>query len=143
MSKHKKSIKPSMEAPHASEVKTTKQINKPITISYQYVKAGGDYCLSHCDKDEVRATVDCLRKLTTTNWVDVLKTGGKGENKSGLCYTTYEDHELKRATRPSDVSKDLKIGGVRATQKMRVLGVYHNHIFYLMWFDRNHKIVPY
>jgi hypothetical protein len=86
--------------------------------------------------------MDCLRKLTTMTWHQVLDTGGKGGNKHGLGHTPYNDHTLKGAKRPSGISEDLKISAVRASQKYRVYGFYLNHIFYILWFDRNHEIVP-
>jgi hypothetical protein len=118
------------------------RIHTPIALSFRYVSAGDDYCLSFCTNDEVRAAVNCLRMLTTSSWQQVLQSGGKRGNKAGLAYTPYSDDALKGVTHPAWLSSDIRIAGVRATQKMRVFGAYIEHVFYVLWFDREHSIVP-
>lgn len=76
-------------------------------------------------------------------WQQVLETAGKGENKAGLAYTPYEDDALKGVSRPMRLSPEIKIAGVRASSELRVFGAYHDHVFYILWFDRRHEIVPY
>jgi len=98
--------------------------------------------LSHCAKDDVRQVADCLRQLTTIPWEDVRQSGGRGSNKVGLGYTPYKDSDLKHVHRPPEFSRDISIAGVRATQKMRIFGGYQDHVFYLLWFDPDHEIVP-
>jgi hypothetical protein len=137
-----KSIKASLPGPQPREVATTKTINTPVSLSYRYFAAGGSYCLSHCTKNDVRASMDCFRMLTTKSWAEVLQSGGKHGAKAGLGYTPYEDHAIKGARRPPELSPDVGIVGVRATQKMRIFGAYMNHVFYIIWFDPDHGIVP-
>ena len=114
----------------------------PVTLSFRHARAGGIYCLSESEKNEVRDVVDCLRRLTEQRWIDVLKSGGKS-GKTGLGYTEYKDADLKGATRPAHVSPDLAISGIRASGPFRVFGVYLEHVYYVIWFDRSHKIVPF
>jgi hypothetical protein len=80
--------------------------------------------------------------LTIMNWSDVLGTGGKGGKKTGLGCTPYADNDLRGVKRPILVSPELTIIGLRASQKMRVFGVYVEQVFYVLWFDPNHEIVP-
>jgi hypothetical protein len=101
---------------------------------------GKEFCLSNCQSAEIRDAVDCLRQLTTLTWWQIRQTGGKKE-KAGLGYTEYEDHELKHIRRPQELDPRIKISGVRASQKFRVFGAYSEHKFYILWFDREHKIV--
>jgi hypothetical protein len=114
-------------------------LHVPIKVSFRYYEPGERYCLSGCERDEVRAFMDSLRVLTTMTWVQVRSQGGKPGNKTGLAYTTYEDH-LVRAERPN-ISPELRIAGIRAGGKMRIYGVAIENVFHILWFDRNHEIV--
>jgi hypothetical protein len=80
--------------------------------------------------------------MTTTTWVDVMRSGGKPGKKTGLGFTPYRDSQLNHVRRPEALSPDVQISGVRAGQKPRVFGAYKDHVYYVLWFDRNHKIVP-
>lgn len=135
-------IKPSSQPRPANEVLKEQGINRPVSVSFKHVQPGDKFCLSLCEREEVQSACKCLQLMTTMNWSDVLKTGGKGPNKTGLAYTPYQDNALRRVQRPLSVSPELTISGVRASQKMRIFGVYINHIFYVLWFDPNHEIVP-
>lgn len=118
-------IKPSKKlAKDSREKSPTKQINTPVSLSFRYLQAGGKFCLSLCEKDAVREVMDCLRQLCTLPWMQVLQQGGKGEKKVGLAHTAYEDHALKGVTRPSFLSPDVRIAGLRASQEIRVFGFY-------------------
>jgi hypothetical protein len=105
-----------------------------------YAKKGDRYCLSCSESRELPDVVDCLRQLTTLSFLDVMKTGG-GE-RVGLGYTPYRDDELRGVTRPSGLDPDVQIAGVRATQRYRIFGAHKEGVFYLLWFDRSHDIVP-
>lgn len=117
-------------------------VHTAVTVSFKYYQPGGDFCLSICTRDEVRAAIDCLRLLTTMTWMQVFQSGGRGGNKAGLGYTTYDDHALRGVTRPPTVSAEVFIGAIRASQKFRIFGCCIEHVFYVLWFDREHKIVP-
>ena len=119
-----------------------KPIHKPVRLSFEYIKAGKGFCLSHSDKNEIKEVMDCLRQLTVMSWYDVLGTGGKKGRKDGLAHTYYDDNLLCCVRRPERVSRDIRISAVRASSKYRVFGFYFEHIYYLLWFDRNHKIIP-
>jgi hypothetical protein len=140
--KHKR-IEPSMKLPSSSNEMKPKvdQIHLPVTVSFRHCTTGHRHCLSHCETEEVKMAVECLKKLNTLTWIQVLQQGGKGENKTGLGYTTYEDHDLKGVQNPH-ISPDVKVSGIRATQKFRIFGCYLNHIFFVSWFDPKHEIVP-
>ncbi len=118
-----------------------KRVHSPLAVSFRHADPGGDFCLSTCDKDEVRQVVDALRRLTTMTWQQVQQSGGKGENKKGLGYTNYPDDAL-RVARPPAVSRDIPIAGFRASQRMRVFGFHIDYTFYVLWFDREHTIAP-
>lgn len=98
--------------------------------------------MSHCERDEVRAYMDCLRRISDMTFHQVIATGSKGSQKTGLNYTPYDEHAIKGASWPQFLSRDMKIGGVRAGSKLRLFGVFIERVFHVMWFDRNHVIVP-
>jgi hypothetical protein len=118
-------------------------IQTPVRLSFEYVAdPGTHYCLSGYQRDEIKAVVDCLRKLTTMSWLQVRQTGGRRGTKQGLGFTEYADTALRGVTRPTRLSQDRKIFGVRSSEKARVFGAYAAHMVYILWFDRNHEIVP-
>ncbi|MCI0681368.1 MAG: hypothetical protein L0Y71_04625 [Gemmataceae bacterium] len=125
------------------EVLPPKRIQTPVSVSFRHVVQPGDaFCLSTLGQDEVREVVDCLRQLNTLTWQQILQQSGKGPRKAGLAYTLYPDHALRGVSRPAVISPDIRIAAVRASQKIRVFGVYIEHVFHILWFDRNHEIVP-
>lgn len=113
-----------------------------VQLSFELYEVGGKFCLSKCNQDEVRQYKDCVRKMTTMTWTQVRETSGKGPNKAGLAYTPYEDSDLKGAKRPPSVSQELRISAVRASQRMRLFGVRIGNAYSILWYDRNHEIVP-
>jgi hypothetical protein len=124
--------------------KPEKLINTPVALSFKHIADGGsEHCISNCVKDQLLEIGDCLRQLTTLSWNQILQQGGKGgPNKTGLAYTTYQDSALRTVKRPPQLAADMKIGAVRASQAFRIFGSYKDHVFYVLWFDRQHKIVP-
>lgn len=70
-------------------------------------------------------------------WYDVISTGGKpyGE-KVGLGYTPYPHLKFE------EVSQDVRISGLRASQKMRFFGYHLGSIYYIVRFDPKHQLVP-
>lgn len=122
--------------------KPQKQIHSPVSVSFKHFDHGGHHCFQHCNNDELRQVMDCLRQLTIMSWLQVRNTGGKRGKKTGLGFTPYGDGDLNGVNRPATLSSDLQIVGVRGTDKMRVYGAHSDGVFYLLWFDRNHQIVP-
>ena len=80
--------------------------------------------------------------MTTMSQVELFKTGGSRGNKVGLGFTYYEDHALRKVTRPPQMDKTVRIAGVRVTGKFRLFGGVQDRVFYTLWFDPNHEIVP-
>lgn len=116
--------------------------NVKVNLSFTYYEPGEAYCLSLCTRDTIRHYKDCVRKMTTMTWNELLQTGGKGKNKTGLAWTVYADDALKRVSRPSNIPKDVDICAVRASEKSRLFGFRQQATFYVLWYDRDHEIVP-
>lgn len=81
--------------------------------------------------------------LTTMSWYEVTTSGSKDpRKKTGLNYETFGDSQLRKASRPPQISQDVKICSVRGGAKLRVFGCHMEGQFFVLWFDRNHIIVP-
>ncbi len=137
-------IKPSWMLPRTgASSKPESQLHSPVALSFRYFRTGSAQCLSNCNQDEVRHSIECLRKITTMTWNEVRSTGGSPGNKVGLGYSVYTDSQLKGVSRPPTLSAEIPICGVRISDRMRMFGGYKNHIFYVLWFDPAHEIVPF
>lgn len=76
-------------------------------------------------------------------WTDVFRTGGKQpQSRTGLHWTVYPNSALRGVTRPANLSPDVRIVGIRASERQRIFGAHLDDAFYVIWFDRCHGIVP-
>lgn len=113
-----------------------------VRLSFEYCDPGGSYCLSQCADDDVRHAVDCFRRLTSLTWVQVYGTATKDKSsKTGLHWHPYDDDSL-RVKRPSQMSQDHRIHGIRAGGKYRIFGFRFGSYFHVLWFDPEHEICP-
>jgi len=143
--KREKRLRAQIDARHAEpgRIPTAPRLpDELVVVSYRHYDPGGQYCLSNCTRDEIREYKDCVRMLTQLTWNQVLLQSGKGQHKAGLAYTPYRDSDLKGASRPATVSPQLQISAVRGSQKMRLFGVRQGTVYYILWYDRTHSIVP-
>lgn len=110
-------------------------------MSFSKAAFQGTYCWTGSGSHN--EVLDCLRQLTTLTWWQVMQSGGKGPDgrKRGLAYTVYDDSALKPA-RPAWLTPDVRICGVRVNQRYRIFGAMIDRVFYLIWFDPDHKIAP-
>ncbi len=76
------------------------------------------------------------------SWQDVKTSGRKGEGKTGLNCTPYKDSDMRKVSRPSSVGDEVQMLGLRAGSAGRLFGYYADHVFYVLWFDSHHEIVP-
>jgi hypothetical protein len=134
------SKKPQPSKPQATSGAPHKLIHAPVTLSFQYIRVEQRYCLSECEKAELRGVVDCLRLASGKTLMQLLAQGGKPGHKSGLAFTRYPDHQITKVSRPQQISPDVRFSSVRAGDGFRIYGFLIEHVFYVMWFDRNHEI---
>lgn len=121
----------------ANPPKPVQPIHKPVSLSFQFHREGEQYCLSHCEKEDIRAYLQSLRLLNTMTWMDVIKTGGKPYGgKVSLGYTVYKDLKF------DEVSQDIMISGLRAGERPRIYGYHLDNIYYIVRFDPRHELVP-
>ena len=58
---------------------------------------------------------------------------------TGLDWEEYADHAL-RITRPSSLSREIKIASVRASDVIRVYGYRMESVFYVLGYARRHDL---
>src|SRR5262249_4648938 len=103
-------------------------MQKPVSLSFKYFNPGGEWCLSESEKHEIIDVLDCFRQTTDLGWQAVLNTGGKGKNKAGIACTQYQEGTLQHVTRPQNLSRDVNIFGLRASQGYRIFVGYSQHV---------------
>lgn len=109
-------------------------------ISLRYFD-GSYECFSKWTKEELAAFTDLLRRISQMTWTQIMATGGKGGNKTGLGCTKLEARILPSSA-TNGLSEDLPFMELRVTQKARIHGFRMNEAFFLLCLDREHKVCP-
>lgn len=91
-------------------------------------------CPSAWNKEEIRSLYSTLKTASSTPWSNV-------RSISGLRYKAVDTARCKRVL-PLNLSEDISLSEFRISRKARVFGVRVKHIFYIIWFDRNHQVLP-
>ena len=140
MSKRRKSR--SVTLPLAPPIRGLRPPDKqgPATVSFRHAAIGGEYCLSACNADQLRSVANTLRVMTTLSWQEIYRSARKGVGKSGLAWTPYHDRAIRRP-RPDTIPAEVKLAGIRVSEKFRILGYRLEDTFYVIWFDPSHKLV--
>lgn len=98
-----------------------------------------NYTASDLTKEEFKAVHDSLRMMSSMDWASIPKHDGleyKPADKKAI------RKAIKRTPLPSSVPEDCTMFYFRASGKFRVFGYRAQNIFYLIWFDRNHNVMP-
>jgi len=146
--RYKRRIPPPSVTPETTkDIPTLKSIdpsayrNKLFQISFEYVQVG-HYCLSKCDRGQIKTFLKSLKKAHQRTWGLLYDTGGKPHGgKVGLGYTPYKDNDLRSISRPPELPQDAQIGSLRANDKMRIIGAKIEDTFFVLWFDKDHKLI--
>ena len=120
--------------------------NKKPYVVLKYFQTGWE-CFSDWTPQELKAFSAFLNLLSSHTWGSVYRSGGKGENKSGLGYTVYDVEKMKagKAILTSvreKLSPDISFFELRVSQKLRVHGFQSQAAFFLVMLDREHKVFP-
>ena len=113
-----------------------------LLVSFEKYEKGNPFCLSICEERSVKSFTDCLRKICSMTLFMLYETSRKGKGKTGLSYTPYSDDSLKGAKRPDNIPASQRICGVREGDDDRLFGYSEDHVFFVIWFDSHHKVVP-
>lgn len=122
-------IRPTGSLPKTPPRPTKKEIPL-VAISFRYAQQ--KYCLSDCDRNEIKQVVKGLKTMSGLTWPQM----------GALDWKQYEDSALGGAVRPREISPDVRIGRIAPNRVIRIFGFRHEHYFFVLWFDRRHNIVP-
>jgi hypothetical protein len=83
----------------------------------------------------VKGIVGTLRTFCELPWTGI-------HASDGLRPRPAPDSQRRNAPRPPGLSPDVNITKIRASGKCRIYGYRDGDVFHLLWFDRNHLIMP-
>lgn len=109
---------------------------RSATVSFVHTQINKRLYLSTCSTDEIKAALGALRKLSSLTWEEIFQTGRKGANKTGL---NCEKIPRLKIPRPAEVSEDVTILSIRASERFRILGYRDSDAFRVLWFDPLHS----
>jgi hypothetical protein len=97
-------------------------------------------CFSEWQPSDLKAFSSFVRKLHSSTWVDIKRSGGK-DGKTGFGYTPITNRSGLPACEELDtISPDLPYFELRVSEKARVHGFRSRANFFLVWLDVNHEI---
>lgn len=102
---------------------------------------GKTECPSSWVGDDMRLLFDTLRVASSMTWGDVRKTGGHGGTATGVGFKPIPPGRCKRALPPT-IAPDVDLAEMRVSKKARIFGVRVESVFYVIWLDRNHVVLP-
>lgn len=119
-----------------------KPIKEKVKLSFEFYDTSCiDYCISEWEKTEILKALGRLKDINNKTYSD-LTQGSK----------TYHFHQVSwEETTKKQGFPDPRVNSLDPYQialvginggKARVFGAYANNIFYIVWFDYNHKIWP-
>lgn len=94
----------------------------------------GAECASIWAGDEMRSLFDTLRVASSRTWRDVRAA-------DGLRFKLVPPGRCRRAL-PLSISPDVDLVEMRVTQRARIFGTRVESVFYVIWLDRNHAVLP-
>ena len=139
-------IRPSQALEQGKKVKqnaekTKDEINyNNLSPAFRFSDIQKDYCLSKWNDKEQKSLIDCLQKMETKNWNEILHYGGrplfgyKKTNKDGIIPNI-----------PENITKDTNIYYFQpkgSNTSYRIFGYREGHNFCFLWFDRKHEVYP-
>ena len=115
-----------------------------VTVRTDYDSAKAVFSFEHCcDKHytvrdlvagEFKALHKQLQLMSRMDWRTI-------RAHRGLEYSPANESCI-RVPKPQSVPDDCSIDYFRVNQKFRVYGYRAQNLFYFIWFDRNHEILP-
>lgn len=106
-----------------------KLTDEKVSVSLRYYESNFE-CFSEWQSKDLKEFSRWLGKMRSRSKADV-----KSDTK--MCHRHFG--EVRPL--PDDISRDFDVYGLRVTQKARVHGVFERNTFYLLWLDRNHKLI--
>lgn len=125
---HKGKIKQSVVIKHANTG------NENPVFSFRHV------CDNHCllsdwQGNELIELISTLKTMETLTWNQLVTN-----RHSGLDYRKENNYAKPL---PPRVSPDIDVCRVKVCERKRLWGYRAGNVFRIMWFDRNHEVIPY
>lgn len=98
-------------------------------------------CFSEWTAGELRSFSDLCRKMCSATWPMIYRSGGSSGNKTGFGYTPYEVDRIPDPRLPIAISEDVNWFELRVGGKARVHGFRAGQAFFLVFLDRNHRLL--
>lgn len=122
---------------------TEQQSTDYLSPSFRFTHADQNkYCLNEWTPQELDSLVSTWQKMERMTWAQIRTSGGHHGSGGGIGWTPIDRSSLPAL--PDSVPEDVEIHEVRVTQRMRLFGYRGgtDAIFYVVWFDREHKVCP-
>jgi hypothetical protein len=112
-----------------------------IQLSYKFYDPGGEYCLSQCDEHQVITYKQCLKKLSSYTFGQLLGTSTKTKGeKTGLHWEVFPNGVKSAPPLPAGLDPGCKLACVRASERMRIFVTHFGRALYILWYDKDHKL---
>ncbi|SFI89652.1 MAG6450 family protein [Thermoflavimicrobium dichotomicum] len=89
------------------------------------------HCLWDLEHKELKELMSFFKKMGSMSWIDV-------KQYRSFRWETYDQSEIKNL--PKDIPPDAKIIHLKPSPKFVIFGYRIGQVFYIVWFDRNHKV---
>lgn len=117
------------ETPKVVAAKTDHVSDGKSSVSLKYYQKPYE-CFSSWTKDEMKAFSNLVGKVSARTEAQITAT-------TKTCHA----HKGKTKTLPIQISPDVKMYELDVGSKARVHGFFFSSVFYLVWLDREHKIL--
>ncbi len=97
------------------------------------------WLLSDWTSSEINDLIEGLKKIEKYTWTQIKSHGSKKRGDSvGTGYKLIDNHP----SLPDNIPEDQRLSEMRIDDKKRIFGFRVQSIYYIVWFDRNHSVIP-
>lgn len=96
--------------------------------------SNNNFKLSEWQPREIDQLIEVFKRLESCTWKEIRRNKGFG-------YTVV-DPESFSCELPEFISPDITIIELRVSKRARLFGFRSNNVFNIIWFDRNHEVIP-
>jgi hypothetical protein len=115
--------------------------DEKLKFSFEFYDKTGKYCLSEFEKGQVQLVMERLQQMNEKTLPDLIR-----DKKTLHFHEVYWDETIEKKGFPCKWANlydpfQFSLNGVN-NQKARVYGAFAGGVFYIVWFDLEHKIWP-
>lgn len=116
---------------------------RPVWAFSRLDKEHEEYGIHYCD-DIYETIITKLAAFEGMTWQAIQGTSGGRKNGTNNHFIPIEDFSPEAKRRAREIFKDgtSELFSLRFTNKERLFGILEAGVFYIIWFDRNHKVCP-